>query len=89
MWWIYILKCSDHSLYTGSTKNLAQRVQQHNQGRGAKFTRSRRPVELVYSEIFPSQSDAMKREHQIKQWPRQKKLDLIQHTPLTEDALSE
>ncbi len=63
----YILECSDHSLYTGWTNNLEKRIQAHNTGTAAKYTRSRRPVELVYYEIFSSKEEAMKREYAIKQ----------------------
>ncbi len=78
MWFIYILKCADNSLYTGLTNNLKQRLIDHNNGKGAKFTRSRLPVLLKYFEPFPSKSEARKRESQIKKWSRSKKLALIQ-----------
>lgn len=74
----YILKCSDNTLYTGWTNNLEKRIKDHNDGKGAKYTKARRPVELVYYEIFESKEDAMKREYAIKQLTRTQKMLLIQ-----------
>ncbi len=74
----YILKCSDNTLYTGWTKNLEKRIKDHNDGKGAKYTKARRPVELVYYEIFKTKEDAMKREYAIKQLTRTQKMLLIQ-----------
>jgi putative endonuclease len=77
-WCIYILKCSDNTLYTGVTNDLENRLFQHNHGTtGAKYTRARRPVELVYSELFEDKISAMKREYAVKKLSRQKKLLLI------------
>ena len=73
----YILRCRDGSLYTGWTNNLMKRVAAHNAGTGGKYTRACRPVELVYFETFPSKSEAMRREVQIKHLPRHEKLALI------------
>lgn len=73
----YILKCSDNSLYTGWTNNLEHRIQDHNTGKGAKFTKGRGPVELVYSESFKTKEEAMKREYAIKKMSRSQKLELI------------
>ncbi len=73
----YILKCSDGSLYTGWTNHLEERIQAHNEGRGAKYTRSRRPVELIYYERMETKEEAMRREYAIKQLNRQQKLELI------------
>ena len=75
--YVYILKCSDGSLYTGWTTDLAHRLLAHNTGKGAKYTRSRRPVELVYRECFPDKSEALKREASIKRLTRDQKLQLI------------
>jgi putative endonuclease len=76
--WLYIVECSDGSLYTGITKNVKKRVQQHNEGKfGAKSIRGKRPVVLVYKEKQISLSKALKREREIKGWRREKKLDLI------------
>ena len=73
----YILKCSDNSLYTGWTNDVAKRLEAHNQGTGAKYTRGRTPVELVYLEIFDTKQEAMKREAAIKKLSKQDKLQLI------------
>lgn len=78
MYYIYILKCSDGTLYTGFTNNLEKRLKVHNSGKGAKYTRSRLPVQLMYYEEFGTKSDALKREYQIKRFSRQKKLKLIE-----------
>lgn len=73
----YILKCSDGSLYTGWTNHLEQRITAHQSGQGARYTRSRRPVELVYWERFATKSEAMRREAAIKRMSRKDKLLLI------------
>ena len=75
--YVYILKCADGTLYTGWTNDLEKRIVTHNSGNGAKYTRSRLPVELVYHEEFESKSDALKREHEIKKLSREQKLELI------------
>ncbi|MFA6908838.1 MAG: GIY-YIG nuclease family protein [Patescibacteria group bacterium] len=78
MYYLYLLKCADGTLYTGITVDLAQRIKEHNYGkRGAKYTRSRRPVKLVYSKKFRTRSTASRAEYRLKQLPRQKKLKLI------------
>ncbi|MFH4903812.1 GIY-YIG nuclease family protein [Staphylococcus cohnii] len=74
---IYIVRCKDGSLYTGYAKDIEQRIAKHNSGQGAKYTKIRRPVELVYQEMFGTKSEAMKREYEIKTFSRQKKLQLI------------
>ena len=76
-WYVYILRCSDGTLYTGSTDDVARRVQMHNSGKGAKYTRGRTPVEVVYTEECESYSAALKREYAIKQLTRQEKLEMI------------
>lgn len=73
----YIVRCSDGSLYTGWTTDLKKRVAAHNAGKGAKYTKSRRPVKLVYAESFGTKEEAMKREYAVKHMSRQKKLKLI------------
>ena len=73
----YILECSDGSLYTGWTNDLERRVRAHNAGKGAKYTKSRRPVKLVYFETYSSKEEAMRREWEIKQLSREEKLNLI------------
>ena len=75
--YIYIVRCKDGSLYTGYAKDIEQRIAKHNSGQGAKYTKIRRPVELVYQEMFDTKSEAMKREYEIKTFSRQKKLQLI------------
>jgi len=75
--YVYILKCKDETLYTGWTNDLEGRVAAHNTGMGAKYTRMRLPVALVYSETFESKSEAMKREWEIKKLSRVKKMELI------------
>ena len=73
----YILRCKDNSLYTGWTTDLNRRVKAHNEGKGAKYTKSRRPVELVYYENFQTKEEAMKREYEIKHLTRKQKEELI------------
>ncbi|MBU3839762.1 MAG: GIY-YIG nuclease family protein [Candidatus Ruminococcus intestinipullorum] len=75
----YILKCADGTFYTGWTNNIEKRVLAHNAGRGAKYTKARRPVELVYLEEFSIKEEAMRREYQIKQLSRQEKIYLIEN----------
>jgi len=76
-WKVYIVECKDGSLYTGVSNNVEKRIEVHNQGKGAAYTNSRRPVKLLYSEDTASQSEALKREAQIKNLSRNKKLDLV------------
>lgn len=78
MFYTYILECSDGTLYCGYTTNLEKRVAEHNKGKGAKYTKSRRPVKLVYFEEFPTKSLAMKRECSIKKLKREEKLRLLE-----------
>lgn len=73
----YILKCRDGTYYTGWTNNLDQRIKAHNQGKGAKYTRARRPVELAYYEVFSTKEEAMRREAQIKRMARKEKEKLV------------
>ena len=76
-WFVYIVRCADTTLYTGATNNLEQRIQTHNSGQGAKYTRGRTPVELVYSEKKTGRSAALAREYEIKQLSREEKLALF------------
>ena len=78
----YMVKCSDGTLYTGWTTNLEHRVKAHNDGEGAKYTRSRRPVVLVYREQAADRSAALRRERAIKRLTRKQKLELIQNSPV-------
>lgn len=82
--YVYILKCSDGTFYTGWTTNLEARVNTHNSGRGAKYTRSRLPVSLVYYEELCDRSAALKREAAIKRLPRDKKAALIAGSSIPE-----
>ena len=78
-WWVYIVECSDESLYTGTTTDREKRIIEHNDSKkGAKYTRNRRPVDLVYSEMHPDRSTASKREYEIKKLSRAEKLKLIE-----------
>lgn len=79
MSWVYMLECRDGSLYTGWTNDLDARVRAHARGRGAKYTRSRLPVRLVYAEECGGKSDALRREAAIKALPRAEKLRLAAH----------
>ncbi|OGS43844.1 MAG: hypothetical protein A2539_06235 [Elusimicrobia bacterium RIFOXYD2_FULL_34_15] len=74
---VYILKCSNNTLYTGITTDLNRRINEHNKGNGAKYTSNKIPVKCVYSEKHPNRSSALKRESEIKSLPRSKKLVLI------------
>ena len=74
---VYIVECADQTLYTGWTTDLERRLAAHNAGKGAKYTRSRTPIRLVYSETLTDQSTAMRREREIKRMGRDQKLQLI------------
>ena len=86
MTYTYILKCRDGSLYTGWTNNLEKRVNDHNAGRGAKYTKARRPVELAYYESFNTKEEAMQREYRIKQMSRTEKLGLLENGYSTQES---
>jgi len=75
--YVYMLECSDGSLYTGWTNNLEKRIAAHNNGKGAKYTRVRLPVKLVYYEEYEDKIEAMKREYKIKRLSRKEKVKLI------------
>lgn len=75
--YVYIVKCKDNTLYTGWTNNLDKRIKAHNEGKGAKYTRGRGPIELVYFEEFEEKVKAMKREYEIKKMNRTSKDKLI------------
>ena len=76
-WYVYILRCGDGTLYTGMTDDVERRLAAHRAGRGAKYTRGRGPLELVYRETLPDRSSALRREARIKRLPRAEKLALI------------
>lgn len=77
----YVLQCADQSLYAGYTNNLEKRVATHNAGKGAKYTKARRPVKCVYFESFETKEEAMRKEYAFKQLKRNKKLDYIGGLP--------
>lgn len=81
MHYVYILRCADGTLYTGTAKDPDARAHAHNAGRGARYTSGRRPVRVVYSEACESVGDALRREHDIKQWTRVQKEALIASSP--------
>jgi putative endonuclease len=81
MWFQYILECRDGSYYIGVTKDIVQRLNKHNAGKGAKYTRSHRPVRLVYYEEYNSEAEARRRERELKGWRREKKECLINGFP--------
>lgn len=76
-WFVYLVECKDKTIYCGITTNLGKRVEAHNAGKGAKYTRGRNPVKLVYSEECANHEEAAKRECEVKSWCRAKKLSLI------------
>ncbi len=78
VYYIYILLCHDGTLYIGYTDDLVRRLRTHNSGKGAKYTRSRLPVKLLYWEKYADKSTAMRREYALKQWTRAEKLVLLQ-----------
>ena len=77
-WFVYMLRCADGSLYTGYTDDVQRRLSTHQSGKGAKYTRSRLPVELAYWEELPDKSTALRREAAIKRLSRERKLKLIE-----------
>ncbi|OGH17127.1 MAG: hypothetical protein A3C30_03455 [Candidatus Levybacteria bacterium RIFCSPHIGHO2_02_FULL_40_18] len=77
MWFVYILLCSDDSLYTGSSNNPQARFKDHKNGKGGRYTRSHKPIKLVYTERLESKSAALKRESRIKGWSREKKIKIL------------
>ena len=79
IWYLYILECRDGTLYTGITDDIPRRLEQHNSGKGAKYTRGRGPVTLRYQETCGSRSDASKREYAVHHMTRQEKLELIKN----------
>ncbi len=76
-WYLYMVRCADDTIYTGISIDVSARVTKHNSGRGAKYTSTRLPVRLIYSESQPDRISAMKREVQVKRWSRKMKEDLV------------
>lgn len=77
MYFVYILKCQDGSFYTGSTNNIEKRFKNHLAGKGGKYTRSHKPIKIIYKESFKNKSNALKREAQIKKLTKKEKIKLI------------
>jgi len=75
--YFYVLECRDGSFYGGYTNHLERRIMQHNEGKGAKYTRGRGPVVLLYNKAFENKSEAMKAEYEFKQWSRKKKEEFL------------
>jgi putative endonuclease len=86
-WTVYILRCADQTLYTGIAKDLPRRIAQHNRGVGAKYTRGRTPVELVFAESMVSQGDALRREYTIKKMSVVEKMKMIDESCQTVENL--
>ena len=80
-WFVYLLRCNDDSIYCGITNDLEKRLEKHNSGKGAKYTRSRIPSVIVYSEKKENKSEAAKREYEIKKMTRKQKLEIISSSP--------
>ena len=76
-WWVYMLRCQDGTLYTGATCDIPRRLAAHNSGKGAKYTRGRRPVELVYTQACGTHSQALRREAAVKKLTRPQKWELV------------
>lgn len=77
MYFVYLLKCKDGSIYTGITTDLERRLQEHKDGKGGNYTRAHKPDKIVYTEEFSNRSEASKREAEIKKWSRGEKLNLV------------
>ena len=80
-WFLYILRCRDRSLYTGVTKDIERRFKMHLEGKAARYTRTRRPLEMVYQETLKTRTEALTRECVVKALPKAKKLALIESAP--------
>lgn len=76
-YFVYLVECGDKSIYTGITTNVARRFNEHKNGKGGRYTNSRQVVKVLYTEQFKTRGKALKREAEIKRWPRDKKLNLI------------
>jgi putative endonuclease len=77
VYYFYILRCADNSLYCGMTNDLEKRMEKHNSGKGAKYLRGKLPVKLVYSKKYENRSEALKREAEVKKWSKGKKEELV------------
>ena len=76
-WFVYLVRCSDGTIYTGITKTVSERIATHNEGKGATYTAQRRPVSLLYQESHPDQGSALRREAEIKKWRKGKKEEFV------------
>ena len=81
--YVYIVRCRDQTLYTGWTNQLEKRIEAHNAGKGAKYTKARLPVEMLYHEEYPTKEEAMRREAAIKKLTRKQKIELIKNRTKT------
>jgi len=79
MYFVYLLECKDGSIYTGITTDIKRRLSQHKEGKGGRYTRSKGAIKILYAEKKKNRSHALKREMEIKGWPKVKKLKLIMH----------
>ena len=77
MWFVYVLLCEDGSFYTGATNDLEKRFAEHKKGVGGRYTRSHKPIKLIYSEQFLTKNEALKKEFEIKSWGRAKKIKFL------------
>lgn len=84
MFYFYILRCNDHTLYCGSTNDLDNRLKLHNAGRGSAYVRSRGGGAIVYAESFQTKGESLRREAEVKKWPKAKKEELIRQRPRLE-----
>ncbi len=80
--YVYVVRCANSSLYTGYTKDIEARIAAHNEGKGGRYTRAHRPVELIAAWSFATKREALQVEYRIKQLPRPKKLELVQQTEI-------
>ena len=78
-WFLYILKCSDGSFYTGVTKDIARRFKMHEGGKASRYTRTRRPLELLYQEVCGTRTQALVREYKVKSFSKDQKLALVEN----------
>lgn len=81
MWYVYVLLCQDNTLYTGISNNPAKRFLEHKKGMGGCYTRSHKPLKIIYSEKLSTQSEALKREFEIKSWSREEKINILNLKP--------
>jgi putative endonuclease len=81
-WFVYILECADNTLYVGTTNDIEKRVIKHNTGKGAKYTRGRGPVKVIYSRSFESRAEACAEEYRLKRYSRNDKLAIVEKSKL-------